>query len=173
MGARLQNAECKTQIAGLQAGQGRGVSLLEVILALAILAGAIAVLGEAGRLALRNAETARDLARAQVLCESKLSEIVAGLTAPNPVENTAFDTTNNPDLAGWLYSIQSQPTDETGLISVQVTVSRDLPAAQHPIQFSLVRWMADPNAVRLEPEQPGRVIRQQFRQQQRHFRRQQ
>ncbi|MGA2619007.1 MAG: prepilin-type N-terminal cleavage/methylation domain-containing protein [Thermoguttaceae bacterium] len=128
-------------------GRGAGFSLLEVILALAILAGAIAVLGEAGRLALRNAETARDLARAQVLCESKLAEIVAGLTAPDPVENTAFDTTNNPDVAGWLYSIQSQPTDENGLISVQVTVSRDLPAAQHPIQFSLVRWMADPNAV--------------------------
>ena len=56
-----------------------GFSLLEVILAMAILAGAIAVLGEAGRLALRNAGYARDMAQAQLLCESKMAEIVTGI----------------------------------------------------------------------------------------------
>jgi len=48
--------------------KNRGFSLLEVILSLAILGGAIAVLGEAARLALRNAEFTRDMARAQLLC---------------------------------------------------------------------------------------------------------
>ena len=125
-----------------------GFTLLEVILALAILAGAMAVLGEISRLALRNAAGARDLARAQLLAESKLAEIEAGFTAPDAADNTAFDTTTeslDPAEPAWLYSISSQSTDEDGLISVRVTVTRDQPASQHPIKFSLVRWLPDPN----------------------------
>lgn len=127
-----------------------GFSLLEVILAMAILAGSIAVLGEASRLALRNAEIARDLARAQLLCESKLAEITTGIIAAEDVGKTAFDATTtasiDPNEPAWLYSIETQPTDEDGLISVRVTVTRDLPAGQHPVSFSLVRWMPDPDA---------------------------
>jgi prepilin-type N-terminal cleavage/methylation domain-containing protein len=130
-----------------------GFSLLEVILALAILAGSIAVLGEASRLALKNAEIARDLARAQLLCESKLAEITTGIIAAEAVNNAAFDATTtaslDPNEPAWLYSIETQPTDEDGLISVRVTVTRDLPAGQHPIRFSLVRWIPDPNATPL------------------------
>ena len=126
-----------------------GFSLLEVILALAILAGALAVLGEASRQALRNAAVARDLARAQLLCENKLAEIVTGITPAEPADKTPFDATVellDPDEPAWLYSIATETTDEPGLILVRVTVTRDLPPEQHPIEFSLVRWMADPNA---------------------------
>ena len=108
----------------------------------------MAVLGEIGRLALQNAAGARDLARAQLLAESKLAEIMAGVTTPDAVENTPFDSSNeslDPAEPGWLYSISSQSTDEDGLISVRVTVTRDLPAGVHPTKFSLVRWMKDPN----------------------------
>jgi len=125
-----------------------GFTLLEVILALAILAGAVAVLGEISRLALQNASSARDLARAQMLAESKLAEIEAGVTSTDSVEDTPFDSADEQlDAAesGWLYSIISKSTDEDGLISVKVTVTRDLPAVLHPIKFSLVRWMKDPN----------------------------
>jgi prepilin-type N-terminal cleavage/methylation domain-containing protein len=127
-----------------------GFSLLEVILALAILAGSIAVLGEASRLALKNAEAARDLARAQLLCESKLAEITSGIILAEPVSNTPFDQTTtasiNPAEPAWLYSIETQQTNEEGLIAVRVTVTRDLPAVKNPVRFSLVRWLPDPNA---------------------------
>ncbi len=127
-----------------------GFSLLEVILALAILAGSIAVLGESSRLALKNAQVARDLAHAQLLCESKLAEITTGITAAETVSNTAFDATTtaslDPSEPAWMYSIETQPTDEEGLIAVRVTVTRNLPAEKHPVTFSLVRWMPDPNA---------------------------
>ena len=127
-----------------------GFSLLEVILALAILAGAIAVLGEASRQALRNAEVARDLGKAQLLCESKLAEITSGLVVAEPVARAAFDTTTtaslDPTEPAWLYSIETATVDEEGLIAVRVTVTRDLPAVQRPVQFSLVRWIPDPSA---------------------------
>ena len=92
----------------------RGFTLLEVILALTILAGAMAVLGEISRLAMQNATGARDLARAQLLAESKLAEIQAGITSPDAVENTAFDTsTDSPDPAepvGSIRSARNRPT---------------------------------------------------------------
>ncbi len=125
-----------------------GFTLLEVILALTILAGSLAVLGEVARLAMRNASAARDLARAQMLAESKLAEIQAGITTPDAVDNTPFDTANeslDPSVPRWLFSINPEATDETGLLRVRVTVTRDLPAAQHPLKFSLVRWLPDPN----------------------------
>jgi type II secretion system protein I len=126
-----------------------GFSLLEVILALAILAGSIAILGESSRLALRNAQIARDLAHAQLLCESKLTEIAIGVTAAETVSSTAFDATTTDSLEpgepAWMYSIDTQTTDEDGLIAVRVTVTRDLPPERHPVNFSLIRWLPDPN----------------------------
>ena len=124
----------------------RGFSLLEVILALAILGGAIAVLGEAARLALKNAELARDMARAQLLCESELSKIVAGLTPAEPIERAPVGTATNSSEPAWLYSIETASLEEGGLMSVRVTVTRDLPAEKHPVRFSLVRWIATANA---------------------------
>ena len=56
----------------------RGFSLMEVILSIAILASATVLLGELTRFGMRNAAIARDLTQAQLLCESKLNEIVAG-----------------------------------------------------------------------------------------------
>ena len=127
-----------------------GFSLLEVILALAILAGSLAVIGEASRHALRNAEMARDMARAQLLCETKLAEIVTGVIAAEPIENAPFDATTSasldPDEPAWLYSIETEQTAEEGLIVVRVSVTRDLPPERHPVRVSLVRWMADPSA---------------------------
>ena len=76
-----------------------------MILALTILAGAMAVLGEVSRLALRNADGARDLARAQLLAESKLAEIQAGIASHRCRRETAFDTSTeslDPAERGWL-----------------------------------------------------------------------
>ncbi len=131
-----------------------GFTLLEVILALTILAGAMAALGEVSRLALRNAAAARDLARAQLLAESKMAEILSGVSSPDAVENTPFPTADyalDEGGAAWVYSINSAETDEDGLLSVTVTVTRDMPAGQHPVKFTLVRWLQDPNYVYTPP----------------------
>ena len=77
-----------------------------------------------------------------------MAEIKAGITSTNSVDNVPFDSATeglDPAEPAWLYSINSQSSDETGLISVRVTVTRDLPAGQHPVRFSLVCWLPDPN----------------------------
>ncbi len=120
---------------------GAGFSLLEVILALAILTGSIAVLGEIARSALRNAQAARDTTRAQLLCEGILNEIAAGLVPCDPVFDVPCSQLFDERDRGWLYSIESMALDEDGLIAVQVTVRQDLPATHQPVEVTLVRWL--------------------------------
>lgn len=119
-----------------------GFSLLEVLLALAILLGSIVVLGELARLGMRNAALARGQTQAQLLCESKLNEILCGLEPARTVRDVPF-----ADLEGWLYRVEVEELADLGLTSVQVTVVEDVPLRRHPIEFTLVRW------ARLE--QPG------------------
>src|SRR3990167_9940511 len=83
-----------------------GFSLLEVILALAILAGAVAVLGEVARHGLDTAPIARDLTYAQLLCESQLAEITSGLVQPDSVERAKVEAVSDPSQTGWVYSVE-------------------------------------------------------------------
>lgn len=128
-----------------------GLSLLEVMLALAILGGAIAVVGELMRFGMRNAEAARDLSTAQVLCEAKINEIAAGLLPPQSIADTPIEEIANLDAAGlWLYSVDVQQVDQQGLIAVTVTVFQDPNLKMRPVDFSLARWMIDPAQVELQ-----------------------
>ena len=60
----------------------RGFTLLEVLLALAILVGSLATIGELTRIGMSYAHRAAAMAEAQLYCESKLAEITAGIVAP-------------------------------------------------------------------------------------------
>ena len=138
--------------AGKRSAQGprHGFSLLELILALAILSGAVAILGEAYRSGMRFAQSARDLTHAQLLCESKLAEIAAGLTPAEPQDSVPFETAEDGADSEWLYSIEVASLDEEGLIQVGVTVTKDVPAQKRPVEFPLVRWMVDPSIETIE-----------------------
>jgi general secretion pathway protein I len=122
-----------------------GFSLLEVLLALAILTGAIAVLGELARIGLRCAAAARDLTQAQLLCETKLAEIISGIQPPTSVQKAQFEKIDPSENLPWVYSIEEQTIDEEGLIAVRVTVTQDLPPEKHPLSFSLTQWIPDPS----------------------------
>jgi type II secretory pathway pseudopilin PulG len=135
-----------------------GFNLLEVILALSILTGAIAVLGEVNRLSLRNATYAREMTQAQLLCESKMAEITAGILLPEQVTGAQFDvstdnsldTTIDDSQVQWVYSIERDTVDDEGLLWVKVTVEQDPPDPTQPIDCSLVRWIIDPDVVLAE-----------------------
>jgi hypothetical protein len=113
-------------------------------LALAILAGAIAVLGEASRIGLENARIARDLTHAQLLCESKLAEITSSPESPIPEQEIPFGTVEDPSEPDWYYWVEVTPIDTEGLLEIRVTVRKDLPTVKQPVELSLVGWMIDP-----------------------------
>jgi hypothetical protein len=115
------------------------LSLLEVLLAIAILGGCIAVIGELVRLGSRHAEEVRLLTMAQLLCESKIEEIEAGITAPEAITSAPFETT--PD---WFYSVTVNSLEQEELLEVRVTVEQAEATRMEPFTFTLVRWMLDP-----------------------------
>jgi type II secretion system protein I len=121
----------------------RGFSLLEVILALAILMASIAIIGEAMRFGLRNAQSARDKTKAVLYCESKLAEIAAGAATANAVSNAPIEDLFDDSESAWVYSVEAEALDDMGLMSVTVRVRQDLPESHRPVEVSLTRWLGD------------------------------
>jgi len=115
-------------------------TLLEVILALAILAGSVAITGELMRNGMQNAQAARDLTRGELVCESVMSEVVSGFLSPTAVTDVPFEDDNR-----WLYSIAVDSGAQQGLLVVTVTVRRDAVAGQITTPSKMVRWMIDPD----------------------------
>lgn len=119
-------------------------TLLEVIIALAILTGALAVLGELVRRGLDSAERARDLSRATMIAEAKMTEVVAlataGAGAPQAVSASAVETELDPS-GSWLYSIELGDTGSPEVLAVRITVERSKTGPRRPVSTSLTRWV--------------------------------
>jgi prepilin-type N-terminal cleavage/methylation domain-containing protein len=120
----------------------RGLSLLEVILAIAILGGALAIIGELIRIGARNAAIARDLTTAQLYCESKMSEAAAGVIDLENLETEQLDEEGE-----WMCVITTEALDQQQLIAVNVTVGQNPDLFARPVSFSMTRWIIDPSYV--------------------------
>ena len=131
----------------------QGLSLLEVILALAILGISLAAIGELIRVGASHAEVSRKRTTAQLLCENKLAEIKAGwlgqsttsltgqMMRPQPVGPVEFEPheTDQP----WMYTVTVETGETEGLLVVEVIVE-EVTVAYRPLRYSLVMWMIDP-----------------------------
>lgn len=124
----------------------QGFSLLEVILALAILFVSVAIIGELMRFGLDNARAARDKTKAVLLCESLMNEIVAGITPAEPFVDVPINDIAGEEEGFWTCSIDVQSIDGSALVAVTVVVRRTDASNRPPIEVSLSRWIADPAA---------------------------
>lgn len=121
-----------------------GLSLLEVMLTLAILGVAVAILAQAMNLAADNGNRARDIMSAQLACESKMAEIVAGAV---PMTTASWaPITSSGSTKSWYYQVVMLPAEQPNMMGVQVTIT-DSPNGESskPVEFKLVRWIIDPN----------------------------
>lgn len=123
----------------------RGLSLLEVVLAIAIMGMAMIIIGNLVSLGSTSAGVTKWRSEAQLLCNTKMAEISAGAL---PLESVT--TASIPEKPEWAYSVQVQSSDLTGLLLVQVSVAPvDMTAARFE-PYLLTRLIPDPN---YEPEQ--------------------
>jgi prepilin-type N-terminal cleavage/methylation domain-containing protein len=113
-------------------------TLIEIILALVILGGALAVLGEVIQRAGKNAGDARAETQAQILAESVLDEILAGSIDASQASRQPLEV---DDSVKWLYSVAVGDTEYEGVIPMEVTVEQDLEARLEPVKYRLMRWI--------------------------------
>ncbi|MEQ8785578.1 MAG: prepilin-type N-terminal cleavage/methylation domain-containing protein [Pirellulaceae bacterium] len=120
----------------------RGLTLLETMLAIAILGTSLAALGVLVRLGMRNAQHARDGTTAQIIAESVMNEVTAGSLPAESVGLSPYD----PNDDSWLVAVDVAPLQEPPLplVEVRVYVQQNLGPEMRPVTFSLVRWMPDP-----------------------------
>lgn len=116
----------------------RGFSLMEVMLSTSILLGSSIVLIELATIGRKQANSAYDLNTAQLLCQAKLNEVIAGTIPVKSIQEEELE--DNP---GWMYSIEIEPARHRRLVSVKVTISQETDESRKATSFTLVRWMPD------------------------------
>lgn len=122
----------------------RGLSLLEVILALAILGVACTFMAQAMRMATHNALSAQRQAQAELAAESVLSQVVAGIIPMQPSAawtpvGTSASTSN------WSYMIAQVNCEVENMVGIQIMV-KDMSNEDTttPADLSVIRWVIDP-----------------------------
>jgi type II secretion system protein I len=119
------------------------MSLLEVVLALAILAMSAAILAQITRSATDNGLIAHRLATAQILAESKMAEVVTGAI---PLQGAAgwMPITDTVPRGTWYYQLQTESAARKDMVGVRLSVTDQAGADENKEVFYIVRWMIDP-----------------------------
>ena len=101
-----------------------GFTLFEVILALAIAGSAMAVIAQVVWSGMENARITQDLVQAELLAQSLMAELLAGIRPLESSDNGSFeqeaDGVDEPER--WSYSVVVTPLESDALSSVVVTV---------------------------------------------------
>lgn len=122
-----------------------GFSLLEILLALAILGGSLAVLGQIAQTGTDAAREARDLALSRILCQTKLNELLLEGTMPQSIPSTPVASSDSQSTTPFSYSVDVQTAPLEGLLVVRVAVEAGNPDGGPALaRYSLTRWMVDP-----------------------------
>ena len=116
----------------------RGLSLLEVILALAILGVSMSAISQLFFLGSRSASQATLRNEANILADTKMAELVAGI-----LEARSTGQTGIAEAPGWVYSIKMDDGDQPGLLVATVTVQTA--DEQIPVSLSITRFFPDPD----------------------------
>jgi len=116
-------------------------TLYEVVLAIAILLGAMTVMSKLIATGSRAGSRAQLQTDAMLLCQSKLSEVVAGVEPLASVRGAPVGSTT-PDWV-WNLEVSSGPRDDLLELRVEVLLSDG--GSTPRAKASLVRWMRNPS----------------------------
>jgi prepilin-type N-terminal cleavage/methylation domain-containing protein len=122
-----------------RAGTRQGLSLLEVLVAMAIFLFALVGIGRLITFGTDRAMDAEQQSRAAQLCLSKMAEVNAGVVSLSSQADVPFD--EDPD---WTWTLDAEQGNITGLWTVTVTVSRQRNGLP-PMQSSLHQMILDPS----------------------------
>ncbi len=128
-------------------------SLLEILLALAILGGALAVLSQIVGTGADSASSARDLSLARMICQAKLADTLLSGVTPVTIPSTPVASPDSSTASEFFYSVTVGSASLDGMLAIRVFVEAQDPDGGPPLaSFSLTRWIVDP-ALGLEQAQ--------------------
>lgn len=116
-----------------------GLTLLEVVLALAIFVGSMAALGQLINTGVQSAVRARLETQAILRCESKLAEVIAGVEALESTDELPFE--DNP---AWTWSMEVVDGPHADLLMMYVTVNYAGGSSLANVSYSLERYVRNP-----------------------------
>jgi general secretion pathway protein I len=116
-----------------------GMTLFEVVLALAVFLGAFAAIGQiidVGRQASVEGQLENE---AVIRAQTKLAEIVAGVEPMTAVQSQAFE--DDPD---WTWGLAMAAGPHADLLQLTISVEHLRPTGTIDAGFQLHRWVRDP-----------------------------
>lgn len=116
----------------------RGITLLEVLIALAIFLGAMTVIGQIVATGSQAAIDAQQQAEAVRRCETVLAEALAGSI---PLQDSSGEFEDDPD---WSWSVSVLDGPHIDLLSLEVVVAHADQFGREDESFTLVRWVRNP-----------------------------
>jgi type II secretion system protein I len=131
-----------------------GFTLLEIILSLAILAGALVALGEVMRLADQNANNARDETTAEILASGVMDELLSGARELQTANQQNFEYEMDPP---WVFSVLMESTSFNQMLRVGVRVEQPIESEKEPVHYELYRWIVNPDYVAQIEEQEAQI----------------
>ncbi len=113
-------------------------TLLEVLMATAVLALGLAAIFGVSNAALRKSVDAAELADAQLACQTKLNELLARQA---PIKATP--ATDMEELTNWKISVQVYDSSRPGLSTVHISAQKYLPdgVTAYGVLCQLLRWV--------------------------------
>ena len=118
---------------------------MEVVLALAILGIASAYLAQAMQIAAMNAIRAQRLTQAELVAESVMNQVIAGVLPAQPANWSPYTSASTS--SNWNYSLAIVPTEMQGTIGIQVSVQERVDGVVpdlQPADLVATRWIIDP-----------------------------
>lgn len=113
--------------AAFRRSRRQGITLLEVLLATAILAISLTALGRRGFVAIRAAEKSRQQAEAVLVARSALDGVLAHTLRPAATE------TRWSDVNEWVWWSETTPSETPGLVTLRVHVREQSASPRIPI----------------------------------------
>ena len=125
-----------------------GFSLLEMLLALAILGGSLAILSQVAATGVIAAREARELGWLKILCQAQMSELLLNATlGQTPI--SVFDMEAEPfdslSTTSFVYSIEIQPAPLDGMLVVRISATATDSNGAVIARYTLDRWLVDPD----------------------------
>src|SRR5512146_1503052 len=117
----------------------RGISLLEVVLALAILTMSAGLLASITWTATDNGLLAHRLATAQILAESKMAEVVTGAIPLHGGTGWTLITDTVPS-GVWYYQVSTTTAVRKDMVGVRLAITDELGMENNSELFYVVRW---------------------------------